>query len=169
MKAEEDLFLAIGNIDEELVKDVLENDLRAERTTENTGLQHRGWSVRTVGAILVMIVLAIGFFAVKGVIKRKPDFPTPTPSENESGKSDSTKTAYERFPVLLIEGTLYEASAEECEQIEAEIGVFPAKSETDSRNVTVYKIVGVDKDNSVAVYFPEEQKYYVYFNKSRLP
>lgn len=168
MRAEEKMFLAIGNINAKLINDVLEKEFDADNSAEDAGEQRSGgWYTRVTLVILVLGTLIIGTFAVKGLLNENRDIPAS--DESEIGGSEAMKAAYERFPVLLIEGTLYEASAEECEQIEAEIGVFPAKSETDSRNVTVYKIVGVDKDNSVAVYFPEEQKYYVYFNKSRLP
>lgn len=168
MRAEEKMFLAIGNINAKLINDVLEKEFDADNSAEDAGEQRSGgWYTRVTVAILVLGALIIGAFAVKGLLNENRDIPAS--DESEIGGSEAMKAAYERFPLLLMGGILYEASGDECEQINSKIGDFYVQGETNSRNLEVFMIEGVDRDHSVAVFFPEEQKYYVYYNKAILP
>ena len=123
-------------------------------------------------AILVLGALIIGIFAVKGLLNENRDIPAS--DESEIGGFEAMKAAYERFPLLLMDGILYEASGDLWINLNntirtSKIGVFYVQGETNSRNLEVFMIEGVDRDHSVAVFFPEEQKYYVYYNKAILP
>lgn len=80
----------------------------------------------------------------------------------EGEQSEGMENFCNQYPVLIIGETLYNATGKECTDIGSEIGSFSVGNGISARDVTVFEIPGDDSELSVAVLFPETQKFFEY-------
>lgn len=164
-----DLFSAMTDVDDQ---DVLE---ALDIYTKNP--QNRKLRKMIVVVIALIILVSAGI-----VINQKRINERVTEEGSESGERtiepvtqlyEEGVNAAERYQFLLFDGALYLSSQEERNDVGVIIGSFTVTGDesgikngniTDGRKVDVYESTGFAESMMVLVFFPEEQKYYAYYN-----
>ncbi|MBR7019870.1 MAG: hypothetical protein IKI15_02310 [Lachnospiraceae bacterium] len=164
-----ELFSAFTDVDDQYVLEVLEAMKKPVRRRKTR---------RIVTVVMIITVaLVAGIVAIYSLIQvRKNNTLDGTSSNNDersgvaTSKTSVTKHAVcEDYQFLSIHGKTYIASVEFCDEVEAEIGIFQVRNDpeeshaTSVKEVTVYEIAGMDSAIGVAVRFPEQQEFYVYY------
>lgn len=164
-----ELFSALTDVDDRYVLEVLEAQTKPVR---------RRKTQRIIAVAMIVVIIAIaGLVVLQFVIRNRRNSDTgndygPTNEQTiwfEPTISVPDQSICEQYQFLSIQGKVYLASVEKSNSIGPVIGTFQVRNdpvESDAalvKEVTVYEIVGIDSSIEVAVLFPDQQEFYVYY------